>query len=292
MKNLNNKIFIHVGAPKSASTYLQYYFHNNKNINFLGIIRDHENRGSKPKYEDNFHLYCRHIKNSYHDAKKIKKKVSKKKINLISDEGFIVSEYTNFTKIIQRIIRIFPTCEFILVLRDPIQTILSWQDFHIRGIESTPLSIRSYLRTKNSKNVIDLINYKKRINYFRKLKKNKLHIINYNVIKQNDTQKIFGKIFANKNTYKIDNTNLRKQNASIYFVKNLYIKMPFLKKIKFILSKFIITFIKNLLYKLNIISKFNRKTDEAEIKYLNKLFSKEITYYKSLFKSKDYFTIN
>ena len=289
MKNLINKIFIHIGAPKSASTFLQYYFHNNKNINFLGIIRDHENYGSKPKYDDDFHLYCRHIKDSYNDARKIKKKLSKKKVNLISDEGFIVSEYANFKKIIQRVIKIFPTCEFILVLRHPVQTILSWQAFHIRGIENTPLSIRPYLNKKNSKNVIDLINYKKRINYFKTLKKNRLHIINYEAIKQNKTQKILEKILKNK---QINIHNLRKQNASIYFIKNLYVKMPWLKKLKFILPRFIITFTKNLLYKLNIISKFNQKTNDTEIRYLNKLFAKEVIYYKSLFNSKDYFTIN
>lgn len=80
MKNSTNKIFVHIGAPKSASTFLQYYFHYEENINFLGLIRDHENFNSKPKYDDYFHLYCRYIKNSYHKARKITKKLSKKKI--------------------------------------------------------------------------------------------------------------------------------------------------------------------------------------------------------------------
>jgi hypothetical protein len=291
VKNTSGKIFIHIGAPKSASTYLQYYFHNEKNINFLGLIRDHENFGSKPKYDDDFHLYCRHIIKSY-DTSKIKNKISKKKINLISDEGFIVSEYTNFKKIIQRVIKTFPVCEFILVLRDPVETILSWQAFHIRGIKNTPLDIKSYLKSENTKNVIDLINYKKRIDYIKSLKKNKLHIVNYNGIKQNKTHEIFKKILGYKKTQNFKVNNLPKQNVSIYFIKKLYIIFPWLKKLKFILPRFIINFIKNLLYKLNVMSKIKQTTDEIEVRYLNKLFAKEVKYYKSLFKGKDYFTIN
>ena len=30
------KVFVHIGAPKAASTTLQHFFHFNNNINFLG----------------------------------------------------------------------------------------------------------------------------------------------------------------------------------------------------------------------------------------------------------------
>lgn len=176
------------------------------------------------------------------------------------------------------------------MLRNPVETILSWHNFHIRGIKNTPLDIKSFLRAKNAKKTIDLINFKKRINYFNKLKKNKLHVINYHAIKQDKIQKIFEKIMNKKLSY--NTNNLRKQNSSIYFIKNLYIKMPWIKKLKFFLPRFTIAFMKNLLYRLNMISKIKTKNNEIEIRYLNKLFAKELIYYKSLFKGKDYFTLN
>ena len=286
------KIFIHIGAPKSASTFLQYNFHNNKKLNFLGIIRDHENIRSKPKYDDSFHLYCRHIKNSLKNALKIKKKISKDKINIISDEGFIVSEYANFKKIINRIIKIFPNCEFILVLRHPVDTILSWQNFHLRGIKDTPLNIKSYLKKENTRNVIDLVNYKNRINYIKNLKKNRLHIINFDAIKNGRSDEIFNAIFGITNFYGNNISSRRKHNISIYLIKNLYIKFPILRKLKFYLPRVLIIFLKNLLYKSNLISKIKKKNDDYEVRFLGNLFAKEILYYKSLFKTKDYFTIN
>ena len=283
------KVFVHIGAPKAASTTLQHFFHFNNNINFLGIIRDHEDSIYEKKYDDDFHSYCRYKINDFKRAKKIKKNLSNKKINVISEEDFFTSQDGHFKKKIQRIIKIFPKCEFIVILRDPIETINSWHHFRIRGDKNVPLSIKSYVR-KNPKNIIDYLNYEKRINYFKSLKKNKFHIINFNIIKQNKISITLEKIFS----IKISNNKNQflKKNSSMYFMAGLFKKVPLIKKLKFILPRFIVRFVRKYLLILIKTSKFQNKITKSESKFLHETFAREIKYYKFIFKNKDYFSLN
>ena len=80
-KNVRDKIrvYVHIGAPKSASSSLQHLFHYNTKINFLGIVRDHENYIGSNIYNTDFHAYCRYKNNYFNKAKNINKKLSKKK---------------------------------------------------------------------------------------------------------------------------------------------------------------------------------------------------------------------
>ncbi|MDB3938904.1 hypothetical protein N9369_02165 [Candidatus Pelagibacter sp.] len=286
------RVFVHIGAPKSASSSLQHFFHFNRKINFLGIIRDHENYIGSNIYNSDFHAYCRYKNNYFNKAKNIKKKLSKKKINLVSDEDFFTSEFANFKKKIKRIIKIFPNCEFIVVLRDPIKTIKSWHDFNLRRNEKIPLSIIQYVKQKNLLNVIDLIDYKKRINYFKSLKKNKFHVIDFNVIEQNKILLTLGKIFETNLYYEKNKNFLEKKNSNVYFLKILFTKIPWTKKLKFILPRFFIRSIKKFLSSFDSVSKYRDTMSKSETKYLNKLFVREIRYYKLLFKKKSYFTLN
>ena len=223
------KTFIHIGAPKAASSSLQHFFHENNKINFLGIIRDHENISFGKLYNDNsdFHLYCRYKNNSITNAKKLKKKLSKEKINVISDEDFFTSIFANFKKKIDRIIKIFPDCEFIVVLRDPSETLISWHNFYIRGNKNIQLSLRDYVNDEKTKLFVDLINYKKRISYFESLKKNKFHIIDFNIIKKNKTLSVFNEIFQLRFSEKKDNISLSTRIIVLIFLKYYLKKFHF-----------------------------------------------------------------
>jgi hypothetical protein len=286
------KIFIHVGAPKAASSSLQHFFHYNKKINFLGLVRDHEDYMFSNKYNTDFQTYCRYKNNNFHKGRNIKKKLSKKKINLISEEDFLTSQFVNFKKKFERIIKIFPNCEFIVVLRDPIETIKSWHNFDLRRLENTPINIIQYLKLNDKRITIDLINYKKRINYFKKLKKNKFHIIDFNVVKKKQIIQILEKIFNTKLYIEEKNNILEKKNANVYFLKTLFKKLPWVQKLKFFLPRFFIKITKNFLLNFTLLSAYKDPINTIENKYLDKFFSKEIRYYKSLFKKKNYFTLN
>ena len=149
------KTFVHIGAPKAASSSLQHFFHENNKINFLGIIRDHDNTKFNELYSADFHQYCRHKNNLIGNARKIKKKLSRKKINIISDEDFFTSLFANFRKKIERVIKIFPDCEFIVVLRDPSETLISWHNFYIRGNKNIQLGLKGYINDKKTKLFVD-----------------------------------------------------------------------------------------------------------------------------------------
>ena len=286
------KIFIHLGAPKAASSSFQHFFHFNEKINFLGIIRDHHKYKLSKEYIGDFHSYCRHKNNYYNKAKKIRKKLLKNKINLISDEDFFTSQFANFKKKIQRIIKIFPNCEFIVVLRHPIETIRSWHDFDLRRVQDTPIDIIQYLKLNDKKKIIDLLNYKKRIDYFKKLKKNKFHIIDFNVVKKKQIIQILEKIFNTKLYIEEKNNIFEKKNANVYFLKTLFKKLPWVQKLKFILPRFFIRIIKSYLLNFKFLSTYKNPINKIENKYLNKFFSRETIYYKSLFKKKSYFILN
>ncbi len=286
------KTFVHIGAPKAASSSLQHFFHENNKINFLGIIRDHDENKFSKIYSGDFHQYCRHKNNLIGKAKKIKKKLSKKKINIISDEDFFTSLFADFRKKIERIIKIFPKCEFIVVLRDPSETLISWHNFYIRGNKNTPLSLEEYVNDKKTKLFVDLISYEKRINYFKSLKKNKFHIIDFNLVKEGKILNVLEKIFHTEIYTQKKNNILHHKNNSPYFFKKLFKKIPFLRSVKFYIPRFFLYHIKIFLFNFEYIKYYKDESNKSELKYLDKLFAKEKKYYKSLFKKKGYITLN
>ena len=134
------------------------------------------------------------------------------------------------------------------------------------------------------------MNYEKRINYFKSLKKNKFHIINFNIIKQNKISITLEKIFS----IKISNNKNQflKKNSSMYFMAGLFKKVPLIKKLKFILPRFIVRFVRKYLLILIKTSKFQNKITKSESKFLHETFAREIKYYKFILKNKDYFSLN
>lgn len=280
------KIFIHIGAPKAASSSIQHFFHSNKKINFLGLIRDHENINFNTLYENDFFSFCRHKIDNYEKAKIIRKKLSKTKINVLSDEDFFTSSFANFEEKLERINSIFPTCEFLIVLRDPIETILSWHSFRIRGNKNLTTNIREYISNKDQIWIKDIINYQKRIEHFKKLK-NKFHIFDFKSIKNNKLFDEFNKLFEADFNYKIE-----KKNQNIYFITLIYSNFRIIRKIKFLIPSFIIKILRKLLLKFSFFVKNKSKYQNSDLEYLNKTYANEIKYYKLLFKENSYFTLN
>ena len=283
------KIFIHIGAPKAASSSIQHYFYHNKKINFMGMMRDHEDKNFNNLYEHDFFYFCRNKKDNYEKAKTIRKKLSKKKINVLSDEDFYTSSFGNFKKKIERIISIFPECEFILVLRDPIDTILSWHSFRIRGNKKLSNNIKDFITDREQIIYRDNINYQMRIDYFQTLK-NKFHIYDFNNVKNNKLFNMFDKLF-NIDAINI-NRKIEKKNQNIYILVFLYNYFPLIKKIKFILPSPITKFLRKILLKFPILINNKILYNNSDLEYLNKVFADEVKYYKSLFKDTSYFILN
>lgn len=287
------KIFVHIGAPKAGSSSLQHFFHDCKDINFLGLIRDHEDKSFNKIYRDNkaFFQYCRYKKSQITEAKKIKNKISRNKINLASEEDFFTSYFGNYKKKIERIIKIFPKCEFIVVLRDPSEILLSWHNFDIRRNPNTETNLKDYINNEKKKLIVELIDYKKRINYFKSLK-NKFHIINFNLIIENKIIYVFEEIFQKKNFGKKNKILIKHKNNSVYFLKEIFQKSLLLKKIKTYIPKFFLSKIKLFLFNFNYFKSYKSKSNYNELRYLDKLFHKEKKYYKLIFKKKNYIKLN
>ena len=138
--------------------------------------------------------------------------------------------------------------------------------------------------------IIDQIDYKKRINYFKGLKLNKFHIINFNVIKERNFT-ILEKILGPKLNFE-NKIFFEKKNANFYFLNILFKKLPWIQKIKFILPKFFIRNLRNLLLNFKFFSNYKPPINQIESKFLNKFFIKQIRYYNLFFKKKSYITLN
>ena len=131
------KIFIYLGYPRSASTYMQKnYFSNNKEINYIG------RKINYGKEDYNFYnvleKIIRYSENDFFSNRKklllqLKKiKFSKKKKNLISEEGLLCQFYwrnNDVYRTLTRIISLFDElkikCNFITTVRNQSECIES-----------------------------------------------------------------------------------------------------------------------------------------------------------------------
>lgn len=294
-KKLSYEILIHIGFPKSGSSTLQHIFKNNKLINFLGIVRDHNTISKrKPSLNENFFRYVRGRNNNLEEALKIKKNISLKKFNVISDEDFLSSHPINFKDKLLRLKKIFPECKILIVLRDPIDTLISWHNFHIRGnfnirgkFNKELLDIKNYINSDQSKYARDLIEFEEKIIFVEKeFGKNNLYLFNFdNTFKNNnlliDLRKIFGQkfILQSKNIYK---------NSTFSFLNSIYERYNFIYKLKFFLPKILIKFLRSFIFQIlftKLENKYKSKINKSKKDYLQKKFYSQIMDYKSIIKN-------
>lgn len=109
------KIFLHLGYPKTATTYLQKnIFSNHPDINYIGKFYKNPNK-SKFIFELEKNIFCLNDKDFRKYVikikPKIKEKLNKKKINLISNEAFLINynynKISTTEKILDRLLRLF-----------------------------------------------------------------------------------------------------------------------------------------------------------------------------------------
>ena len=233
--NSKSKIFIHLGYPKAASTYLQNYIFNNlTNVNYIGI----GNKFDKDLYfirksiiQDNDSQFQKKISFL---RKIIKKKIKKDSVNLYSDEHFFIPTKTGYKRNIKRIKKLF------LEFKKNINVII-----FVRKNSNLIFSI--YQQTRLIKKLLKISTFNE---FLDKIEKNKLNkndkffLNHYNFLK---TKKILKKELTKK--IQIYNVDDFKKNRLIFVEK-------FLKYNKFKIKKINIHFInKKLIINKSVVNK-------------------------------------
>ena len=137
----DSKIFIHVGLPKTASTYLQDVFPRLNNVAYIGRPYTQENYAFNTlQYADNSLYTSSTIRK---EIDNIENEIAKGNPILISDElfsGFAFYNFINRGMIAERLSEIIPHAEIILFLRGQMALIISlynqfvkmaWVDTHL-----------------------------------------------------------------------------------------------------------------------------------------------------------------
>ena len=171
-----NKIYIHAGYLKNASSFLQLdIFQNDKRINFHGIIRDHDNVSSdfvQNPIISEFTAYIRGKTDSFLREKelfKIIKNSNSSNINLISEEDFSTCDNISVDEKARRIKEVFPSAKIILVVRSPASLLRSLHAFYFRGGKiKVGLNewIDEQLKNYEESTAMQTIHYKKNIGSF------------------------------------------------------------------------------------------------------------------------------
>lgn len=196
------KIFIYLGYPRSASTYMQKnYFSNNKEINYIGRKinygkEDYNFYNALEKiigYSEN-DFFCNR-KKLLLQLKKIK--FSKKKKNLISEEGLLCQFYwrnNDIYRTLTRIISLFDdlkiTCNFITTIRNQSECIESiYQYFYSSYFKKNFDSLDNFLELKKHKNkkILYSFDYLKLFEFFKKKNKKILFLL-FEDLKNNEDE--------------------------------------------------------------------------------------------------------
>ena len=130
-------LFIHVGLPKCASSFLQMeLFAKDKRINFLGIIRDHDNVDLPLEFSDDakkFNLFARGKLDSF-DTEGLRRQVLENEaVSVYSEEDFSTSDIVSVQEKARRIYSVFPDAKIISVVRKPESLLRSFHSFRVRG---------------------------------------------------------------------------------------------------------------------------------------------------------------
>ena len=188
------KLYIHVGYPKCASSFLQMeVFFKDKRIKFHGIIRDPDNSISfkKVKFNSLIDTFARYARGKTNFAPKSKDlfELMNHDINVISDEDFISNGIISVEDKALRIKNIFPSAEIIVVVRSPISFLKSLYYFYFRGglinVGFNDWVNKEFLNYENSMN-LQYFHYEKYIGIFVKnFGKDNVHVLNLEDLKYN-----------------------------------------------------------------------------------------------------------
>jgi hypothetical protein len=234
------KIFIHIGFPRSASTYMQKnYFSNNKEINYIGRKLNYGNEDCNffnalkkiIGYSDN--EFLNNKKKILLQLKKIK--FSKKKINLISEEGILCQNYWNNNDVyrtLTRLISLFNdlkiNIKFIIVVRNQLECIESvYQYFYSSYFKKNFYNLNNFLDTKKikSQKILYSFNYLKLFKFFKKKNKKVLFLL-FEDLKNNE-HKIEIKLkhfFGLEHKFKVASRKIVNSNKNFLFKYNITYK--------------------------------------------------------------------
>ena len=223
--NSKFKIFIHLGYPKTGTTYFQNYIFNNlTNVNYIGINN---------KFDRDLYFIRKSIlqDDDTQFQKKIsflrlilKKKIKKGMVNIYSDEHFLIPTDIGYKRNIQRIKKLF--LEFknditiIIFIRKPSDLILS---IYRETIKIKKLLKINYFNEfldkikKNKLNKSDRIflnhyNFLETNKIIKKELKKKIKVYNFDDFKKN--QLSFIKKFLKNNRFNIKTINIRHINKN------------------------------------------------------------------------------
>ncbi len=219
------KIFIHLGYPKTGTTYLQNYIFNNlTNVNYIGINN---------KFDRDLYFIRKSILQD--DDKQfqkkisflrtiIKKKLKKKMVNIYSDEHFLIPTDKGYKRNIQRIKKLFlefkNQINIMIFVRKPSDLILS--------IYKETIKIKKLLKIEYFNDFLDKIKKNKLSNNdriflnhynFLETKKiikkeltKKIKIYNFDDFRKNQT--LFTKKFLKNNNFKINTISIQNINKN------------------------------------------------------------------------------
>lgn len=143
------RIFVHVGMPKCASSKLQLdLFGKSDEINFLGVVRDHDGEKNIKKTDKRLRNFFHFVRGKNDDktaAIIVRSFLDRKKVNVISEEDFSTANMISIHEKARRLHSILPEAEIILVLRNPVDFLRSFHAFMVRGQHVTK-TIDDWLR--------------------------------------------------------------------------------------------------------------------------------------------------
>ncbi len=224
------KTFVHIGFPKSASTFLQKrIFSKNDRINYIKDPKFYEYLYTKKKVS--IKLRKKYINNF------IKKKFSTTKINIISAEVFVMPNDCLFThprdndwkkilenKDIMYNLRNLPIdYEIIMIIRNQRSWLISWYQERVKRLETK--SFKSWLESKEIKNTLEVIDFYETIKIWKNFfKKKKISIIPFELLKNSSEEfiKEISQILGIE--IKVDDNSIIKKSVSnrvIFFKRKI-----------------------------------------------------------------------
>jgi len=243
------KIYLHIGFPRSATTYMQKnYFFNNKEINFIARKLNYGTEDS-----NFFNLLKKIIKYSDKEFLENKKKLllqvkkikfSKNKINLISEEGILCQNYWNNNDVyrtLKRIIHLLNKlkidCKFVVTIRNQLDCIESvYRYFYNSYFKNNFKDLDNFLNIKNnkSKEILFSFNYFQLFKFLEKKNKKVLFLQFEDLVTDDKIIRYKLKNFLNlKNKFKAKSKNVLNSKEDIlykYFIsyKNLNYRLKYL----------------------------------------------------------------
>ena len=239
--NSKFKIFIHLGYPKTGTTYLQNYIFNNlTNVNYIGITN---------KFDRDLYFIRKSIlKDDDKEFQKkisvlrtiLKKKLKKSMVNIYSDEHFLIPTDKGYKRNIQRIKKLFlefkNQINIMIFIRKPSDLILS---MYKEGVKIKKLLEINYFNEFLDKIKKDKLNNNDRIflNHYNFLETEKIikkeltkkiKIYNFDDFRKN--QILFIEKFLKNNNFKIKAINIHNINKNLTTSQTI-IQKTFKKKL-------------------------------------------------------------